>query len=202
MATFYGNGQHMSEVLVHLEDAPMLMKVSFSPRASQRKHQLSDQHISPQRESQHGTQLISPQYWYASEILYAVTSLLIRLAFGSFLLRICTSKIHIWIIRTALFLMSLVTIIYGVMVVIQCTPINHFWLQFNGHKGKCYSVRTNTNFTIMFSTVAASCDILFGVLPIFLIWKLNMNRRTKIIAGALMALGIMYVFPSNLNLHI
>lgn len=87
--------------------------------------------------------------------------------------------------------MSIVTAMYSVFILVQCHPVSYFWLQFSGGEGTCFSGQTVEDATIVFSVFAAATDIIFGVLPIFVIWNLQMNRKAKMIVGGLLTLGIM-----------
>jgi Fungal rhodopsin domain len=127
------------------------------------------------------------------EIFYTITTLLIRLSIGFYLLRICILKLHLWIIKITMSVITLLSVLYFVFVTAQYNPVNYFWLQFSGGKGKCFSALTVQNITISYAVFAAITDIVFGVLPIFVIWNLKMNRRAKMVVGGLLALGIMEV---------
>ncbi|KAL2065250.1 hypothetical protein VTL71DRAFT_2919 [Oculimacula yallundae] len=130
------------------------------------------------------------KFWYSDELIYVITSLLIRLSIGFFLLRLCNLKLQILLIRATMCTMTVVSVSYFGFMVFQCQPVAYFWLRFNGGQGYCFSGRVISDITIVFSVVAAMVDLLFGILPIFVIWNLNMNRRAKVIAGGLLALGI------------
>ena len=125
------------------------------------------------------------------EIFYTITAICIRLSIGFYLLRICTSKLHQWIIKSTMAIISLLTAIYFVFVIVQCHPVSYFWLQFSGLKGSCFPAIIVQKITIAYSALAAATDIIFGVLPIFVIWNLKMNRKAKMVVGCLLGLGIM-----------
>lgn len=88
-------------------------------------------------------------------------------------------------------LMTLFAVVYLVLISVQCQPISYFWLQFSGGEGTCFPNGTMQWVTIVFSVGAAATDLLFGVLPIFVIWNLQMNPRAKAIVGGLLTLGIL-----------
>ncbi|PVH78534.1 hypothetical protein DL98DRAFT_590278 [Cadophora sp. DSE1049] len=131
------------------------------------------------------------KYWYSSELIYVVTSLLIRLSIGFFLLRICNLKAHVWTIRATMATMIFVSIMYFGFMVFQCKPISYFWHRFTDGTGKCFSPKLIADLTIVFSVFVAATDLTFGILPIFVIWDLKMNRKTKCIVGGLLTLGIL-----------
>ena len=47
--------------------------------------------------------------------------------------------------------------------------------------------------TYVYSAFAALCDFTVGVLPIFLVRKLNMHRKTKIAVAGILGMACMYV---------
>lgn len=47
------------------------------------------------------------------------------------------------------------------------------------------------NVTIAYSVFAVVADLIFGILPIFVIWDLKMNKKAKMIVGGLLMLGIL-----------
>jgi len=130
------------------------------------------------------------QYFFAGEILYIITSFFMRLSIGIFILRIMTQKAYIWTIRVTLFIITLATVMNFFYTIFQCAPIKFFWLQFSGLKGKCLPAPQVQALSIAFSAVSATADIVFGVLPICVLWNLQMNRKAKLIVGALLCVGI------------
>lgn len=50
----------------------------------------------------------------------------------------------------------------------------------------------------VYSVTATCCDFTLGLLPVFLIWKLQMNTRTKVALAAILGLGCVYVFFHSL----
>ncbi|KAE9370842.1 hypothetical protein N431DRAFT_510234 [Stipitochalara longipes BDJ] len=88
-------------------------------------------------------------------------------------------------------ILTLLTLMYFIVVIVQCNPVSYFWLQFSGQVGNCFPDTTVQNITISYAVFAAVTDVIFGVLPIFVIWNLKMNKKAKMVVGALLALGIM-----------
>ena len=43
----------------------------------------------------------------------------------------------------------------------------------------------------VYSCLTIICDLTLGILPIFLIWKLQMSYRTKIAVGGILSMGAM-----------
>lgn len=124
-------------------------------------------------------------------IFYTITTLFIRLSIGFYLLRICLIKVHFRIIKITMAIMTVFTIVYFVFTIVQCSPLSYFWTRFTGGTGSCFDATTVQNATIGYSAFSAATDLIFGILLIFLIWNLKMNRKAKIVVGGLLALGIL-----------
>jgi hypothetical protein len=135
------------------------------------------------------------QFFFVGELFYVLTTVFIRLSIGFYLLHICILKLHLWIIRITMAIITLLSLVYFIFAVVQCHPVGYFWGQFSGQKGSCFPAPIVQNITISYAVFAASTDMVFGILPLFVIWNLKMNRRAKIIVGGLLTLGIMYATP-------
>ncbi|CZT52125.1 uncharacterized protein RSE6_13380 [Rhynchosporium secalis] len=131
------------------------------------------------------------KYWYTFELIYIITSLLIRLSIGYFLLRICYLRAQLLIIRLTMIIMTLGSILYFSFMVFQCRPVAFFWLRFSGGQGRCFSGRTMADVTIVYSVLSAVVDLLFGILPMFVVARLMMDVRAKCVMGVLLTLGIL-----------
>jgi hypothetical protein len=72
-------------------------------------------------------------------------------------------------------------------------PVQGFWSRFGGHKGVICHADISVYSTYASSALSASIDWIFGLLPIWIIEDLQMNRRKKIALGVIMGLGAMFV---------
>lgn len=113
-----------------------------------------------------------------------------RLSIGFFILRIMTRKLYIWAIRMTMGLITIISIMNLFYNIFQCAPIKYFWLQFSGLPGKCLPAPQVQAIAIAYSATSAIADILFGVIPIFVLWNLQMNRKAKLVVGVLLSVGI------------
>ena len=60
------------------------------------------------------------------------------------------------------------------------------------------SSTTIINGSYAFSVISGFCDFTYGILPIFIVWNLNINRRTKCAVAILLGMGIMYISSNPL----
>lgn len=56
-------------------------------------------------------------------------------------------------------------------------------------KGKCIDIKVVAIFTYLYSLFSALTDFAFGILPIVLVWNLNMSRRQKMALTPVLSLG-------------
>ena len=82
---------------------------------------------------------------------------------------------------------------YLAQSVFQCISPSYFWQRTDpGAVGYCFDPRVNIRMTIATTVIATVTDWTFGLLPIWILWHLQMNRQRKIVVCALLALGILY----------
>jgi hypothetical protein len=70
-------------------------------------------------------------------------------------------------------------------------PINHLWTQFDGGLGKCLHDPIISNVTYAHAAMSACTDWAFGILPVFFVWKIQMNPRTKFSVVLILSLGFL-----------
>jgi len=135
-------------------------------------------------------------YWWLCEIFYTLTTVFIRLSIAVFLLRICITRTHRFTIYGTLGLVLGFSTFYLFLVIFQCHPLSFFWGQYAGMKGSCIDAAAVPDASIAHSAISFTADWILGLLPIFLLWNLQMNTRTKVSVAACLSLGFLCVHPS------
>lgn len=86
------------------------------------------------------------------------------------------------------------------MLTLQCQPVEFFWQQVrllsNPHaniSGTCMDLDHIIAMAYVYSITATLCDLTLGLLPIALVWNLQMNLRTKCALAGILGMGCMYV---------
>lgn len=120
---------------------------------------------------------------------YCLTMIGAKLAVGVMFLRLTINKIHIWIINTVMALTVLTGIVFLFVTVFQCNPVSFFW--YRSQPGSCISIDVIIGLTYLYGTISAICDFTFGILPIFLVWNLQMDRRSKILLVPIIGMACM-----------
>ena len=78
---------------------------------------------------------------------------------------------------------------YVFLIIFQCYPVDYFWTRYAGAVGKCLNPNVIADATYAHSAISAWTDWTLGILPIFLVWDLAMNLRTKVSVALILALG-------------
>ena len=112
-----------------------------------------------------------------------------KISIGLFLLRVTVSKLQRLIIYIAMGLTVLTGIVFFFVTLLQCSPVSFFW---NKHQpGKCVNVDVIIGLTFLYSAVSAICDFTFGLLPVWLVWGLNMRKSEKLALIPILSMGCM-----------
>jgi hypothetical protein len=124
-------------------------------------------------------------------LAYISSTTVLKVSIAIFLSRICVKRSQIVTIWIVIGVVTVFSIFYFFLIVFQCSPVTYFWTQYLGVVGKCVPAKVITNSTYAHSAVSAWADWTLGILPIFLVWDLAMNPRTKVSVALILALGAM-----------
>lgn len=107
------------------------------------------------------------------------------------LLRIAAKETHKIIIWVTIAVVEIYGAFYFFLFVLQCRPSAYFWTQYTGGKGTCINPKVTVDATYAYSAVSCAVDWTLGILPIFMVWNLKMNPRTKLSVALILAMGAM-----------
>lgn len=115
-------------------------------------------------------------------------------------MRICVKRIHILCLYTVMVLTVFCGLVFLLLMLLQCKPLSFFWTRMANHpvvniegEGSCINMEIIVAMTYVYSVFAAMCDFTVGILPIFLVQKLQMKRRTKLVVAGILSMACMYV---------
>ncbi len=95
-------------------------------------------------------------------------------------------KLTIWIVVMIVTLFSIAEV---VLLAFQCSPVSYFWTRFLGGSGKCISGKIVADLAYCHAAIITVSDWTLGIIPIFLVYNLKINTRTKISVALILALG-------------
>ncbi|KAJ2894837.1 hypothetical protein MKZ38_007187 [Zalerion maritima] len=128
------------------------------------------------------------KYWWFCYLFYATTMICCKISIGWFLLRITAKRLYAWIIYAAVATTVVTGIVFFFVTLFQCHPISYFWDK-NQDDGTCVKVEIIMALAYLYSATSVVSDFILAVLPIFLISKLQMERRAKLVLAPLLVMG-------------
>lgn len=129
--------------------------------------------------------------WWLCFLAYASTITFAKLSLGFFFLRL-TSIITLHRIATIIITTAAVVIgvTYFFLSLFQCAPVDFFWTRMQGATdGKCISMEVIIGMTYLYGSIAAATDVGFGVLLGALVWRLNVEPKTKVLIAPLLGMA-------------
>jgi hypothetical protein len=128
------------------------------------------------------------KFWWAAELSYTICTAMIKLSICFLLLRIVVSKVHKYIVYIVMAL-NAYSLFYFFLLMLQCRPISYFWNP--KEPGHCINRHFVEKASYIFTAVCLATDLTLAILPLFFVWNLNMNQRTKYAVAGILALAAM-----------
>jgi hypothetical protein len=121
-----------------------------------------------------------------------------KVSIGWFLLRLTVKRIHNWIVYASMGLTVITGAVFFFVTLFQCQPISHFWMQaIPGTEGHCIDGVVIAALAYLYSGINVIVDFTFALLPGFLIYGLQLDRKTKFFLVPLLGMGCMSVFSTT-----
>ncbi|PVH82004.1 hypothetical protein DL98DRAFT_514370 [Cadophora sp. DSE1049] len=135
-------------------------------------------------------EMIRLSHWtFFHSIIVTVGISLVKLSVAFFLLRLAPGKGHKVFLYCVIAFLVAFTLSSAGTIMFSCIPIRASWDRASEPNAKCFSLDTFTNIGLFNSIVNIVTDVLFASLPIPIVWKLQVNLRTKISLIGILSLG-------------
>jgi hypothetical protein len=128
------------------------------------------------------------------QLFYVASTVPIKSAICVALLRITNIRTHRIILYSIIVLSLIAAITTDVAVLAQCRPIAATW---NPALGKCAPSSVITGVSYFISASAIVTDWACAILPVFILWDVQMKLRIKASVAVVLALGVVYASDSN-----
>ncbi|KAK0111525.1 hypothetical protein ONS95_001879 [Cadophora gregata] len=129
-------------------------------------------------------------HWtYFHSLIVTVGISLVKLSVAFFLLRLAAGKGHRIFLYCVIAFLAAFTLSSAGTIAFSCLPIRASWDAASEPNAKCFSIQTFTDIGLFNSIVNIITDVLFASLPIPIVWKLQVNMRTKISLIGILSLG-------------
>ncbi|TPX15261.1 uncharacterized protein E0L32_004538 [Thyridium curvatum] len=122
----------------------------------------------------------------------AIAFLKISIAFS--LLRLSNSKWYFWSLWVSIGFVVAYTILGLMTFFLHCFPMAGHWDQSLG--AKCYPIALFIKFAVINTAFNITTDVFYATIPIPIIWKLQMKRKTRIYLIGILSLGYLSGYRS------
>ncbi|PVH99654.1 hypothetical protein DM02DRAFT_528532 [Periconia macrospinosa] len=123
-----------------------------------------------------------------SEATYILTILTVKISLGIFFMRIVVQAWHTKLIYTTIAIATVSSVTTFFYCIFRCgSNVSNYVV--NQLKDKCMNRITDRFFAYQHAAVGLLTDCVFVMLPVSLLWKINMERRSKILAGVILSVA-------------
>ena len=101
---------------------------------------------------------------------------------------------HKWILYTTMAVSTMWSVCFVFITIFQCRPPSYYWNR--NQSGRCLSPNFIINASIAYGVISMATDFTIGTLPIFIVWRLQMNRRSKFAVAGVLAMAAVFVLSA------
>jgi hypothetical protein len=123
----------------------------------------------------------------------------IKLSIALFLLRIAVKRLYVWILRISMAVVAIWSVAIWIYELFQCIPVEAQW-NYTIKNAKCDSGPSFVAAAYSISVMTIVTDWLYALLPIPMIWSVQMSVQTKMTVAFILSLGILYNSPQSSSL--
>ncbi|KXJ97699.1 hypothetical protein Micbo1qcDRAFT_181946 [Microdochium bolleyi] len=123
-------------------------------------------------------------YWQLS---YVVGSLFIKSSICATLIRISAKRRYKWLLVGMIALTTVTTIAAMTVVLVRCKPIAANW---DPTVGVCLNLDLVVVFTYIVSAMNIFTDWSVAIIPMFILWDLQMQPRMKLVTSGVLGIGV------------
>ncbi|PKS05246.1 hypothetical protein jhhlp_008617 [Lomentospora prolificans] len=120
---------------------------------------------------------------------YVLDMMFIKLSIGIFLLRLAVQKVYKYILWGSLVVVTIWSVVIFFWDIFQCNPVAAQW-DYTIPKFTCVSAAQIVSAAYSISVMTILSDWLYALLPIPMLWSVEMTKQTKITVIIILGLGI------------
>ncbi|KAK4542624.1 hypothetical protein LTR36_006673 [Oleoguttula mirabilis] len=129
-------------------------------------------------------------WFFLFEVFFCISIILVKLSIAFMLARIADPmRPYVYALWTASALVTVMNLGALFYIIFQCSPVAYFW-DYSIKGGHCNPSRYLADMYYADTAVNITVDWFCALLPIPLLWNINMNVNTKISVAFLLGLGI------------
>lgn len=119
----------------------------------------------------------------------------IKLSIAVFLLRIATKKRYVWTLKASMAIVTIWSLAIFFFELFQCSPVQAQW-DLTIEDGKCAPPASFVAAAYSISVLTVVTDWLYAIIPIPMIWNVQMSVQKKVTVAFVLSLGVLYVVLS------
>jgi hypothetical protein len=132
------------------------------------------------------------QYQALATLGYVSNMMFLKLSIAFFLLRIAVEPRYIWILRVSIFIVAIWSTAIFIFDLCQCRPVAAQW-DLSIKDARCVSGESFAQAAYSISVMTIVSDWLYALLPIPMIWHVQMTNQQKFTVIFILSLGVLYV---------
>ncbi|KAK0111610.1 hypothetical protein ONS95_001956 [Cadophora gregata] len=113
----------------------------------------------------------------------------LKLSIAIFLLRIAVRPLYIWILRSSIVVVAIWSFVIFMYDIFQCLPVQAQW-DFTIEHPKCVTGTSFVAAAYSISVMTIVTDWLYALLPIPMLWSVQMTTQAKVTVAFILSLGI------------
>jgi hypothetical protein len=113
----------------------------------------------------------------------------IKLSIAIFLLRIAVERRYKWILKISIAIVTIWSLGIFFFDTFRCIPVESQWNNLIPHK--CASGASFRAMSYVLSTLTIVSDFLYALLPIPMLWSVQMTKQAKFTVAIILSLGIL-----------
>ncbi|KAJ5895696.1 hypothetical protein N7495_007387, partial [Penicillium taxi] len=132
-------------------------------------------------------------WWWISSQFYAVSSGFAKGSIVMTLIRLSVKRTHHYILWAVTALILISSLLFLFTWIFVCWPISYYWNRvLPDSSGHCTNSNAVLSIGYIYTVLSLLIDLTLGVLPIFMVYKLQMNTPTKVATGAILSLDALF----------
>lgn len=130
--------------------------------------------------------------WLLGETTYVIANLFVKLSIALMLLRFAIEQYQKRLIYIIAGTYLIYSVVYLFIFTFQCIPVSYFWERFSGStNGRCINKTAFLVTGYIYPVVTIIYDWTMAILPWFIVRKMHLDLRTRIMVASVLALGSM-----------
>lgn len=132
------------------------------------------------------------ELWFFSELVYVISTVTVKISIAIMLLRLSSTKRVAWYIITGTATLYTLVGVAGICIIIfQCIPVQKYWDK--SESGTCISRTVFAGLFYGYAGLSTATDLIFAVVPIWLVSDLQLDKSTKLSVSFVLGLGLITV---------